>query len=101
MCSLGVLALGIILFMIGWHLRIKEQLYVLILQGGAFGVLYIMVFAAFKLYSLVPLLLAFVCLAAICAVSVLFAVLQRGIEFSNYCLYWRTFSSYYAIDKPR
>ena len=47
---MGALALlGIILFMIGWHLRVKEQLYALILQDGAFGVLYMMVFAAFKL----------------------------------------------------
>lgn len=77
---LGALALGIILFMIGWHLRVKEQLYALILQSGAFGVLYITLFAAFKLYNLVPLLLALVCLTVICAVSVLFAVLQRAMS---------------------
>lgn len=77
---LGALALGIILFMLGWHLRVKEQLYALILQGGGIGVLYITVFAAFKLYNLIPLLLAFVCLTVICAVSVLFAVLQRAMS---------------------
>lgn len=74
---LGSLVLGIALLTIGWRLRHKKQLYALILQGGAIGILYLTIFAAFKLYDLVPVLLAFALLIVICGTSILFAILQR------------------------
>jgi len=77
---LGSLALGIALLTIGWRLRIKKSLYALILQGGAIGVIYLTLFAAFKLYGLVPLLLTFALLIIICATSIMFAILQRAIS---------------------
>lgn len=77
---LGALGLGIGLLLIGWTLRHKKTLYALILQGGAIGILYLTIFAALKLYTLLPLLLAFTLLLVICACSVLFAILQRAIS---------------------
>lgn len=77
---LGSLGLGIILLGLGWQLRKKKELYALILQGGAIGILYLTIFAAIKLYALIPMLLAFVLLVVICATSVMFAVLQRAIS---------------------
>ncbi|OCG01653.1 DUF2339 domain-containing protein [Gilliamella sp. wkB112] len=74
---LGALVLGIVLLTVGWRLRHKKQLYALILQGGAIGILYLTIFAAFKLYDLVPVLLAFALLIVICGTSILFAILQR------------------------
>ena len=41
-------------FVIGWRLREKRAGYGLAMQGGAIGILYLTVFAAFKLYQLVP-----------------------------------------------
>lgn len=77
---LGSLCLGLILLTLGWRLRKKKELYALILQGGAIGVLYFTLFAAFKLYALVPLLLTLALLVVVCATSVMFAVLQRAIS---------------------
>lgn len=77
---IGSLGLGLVLLTIGWRLRKKKALYALILQGGAIGVLYLTLFAAFKLYALVPLLLVFALLVIVCATSVMFAVLQRAIS---------------------
>lgn len=77
---LGSLCLGLVLLTFGWRLRKKKELYALILQGGAIGVLYFTLFAAFKLYALAPLLLTFALLVIVCATSVMFAVLQRAIS---------------------
>lgn len=65
---------------LGWRLRTKQSLYALILQGGAVGALYITVFGAFRLYALLPHLLAFALMLVICAASVGLAVLQRALS---------------------
>ena len=77
---LGSLAIGVALFGIGWKLRLKNALFALILQGGAIGTFYLTFFAAFKLYEMIPLLLAFALLIIVCASSILFAVLQKEIS---------------------
>ncbi|XKM13153.1 DUF2339 domain-containing protein [Orbaceae bacterium ac157xtp] len=77
---LGALTLGVILLLCGWKLRHKKELYGLILQGGSIGILYITLFAAFKLYELTPLLLTFALLLIVCATSIVFAILQRAIS---------------------
>jgi len=77
---LGALALGLALLTIGWKQRHKKELYALILQGGAIGVLYFTLFAAFKLYDIIPQLFAFALLIVVCASSIMFAVLQRAIS---------------------
>ncbi|WP_246201514.1 DUF2339 domain-containing protein [Budvicia diplopodorum] len=74
-------ALGsVVLLALGWRLRHKQPLYGLILQGGAIGALYITVFAAFKLYFLLPHLFAFALMVIICAASVGLAVMQRALS---------------------
>ncbi|PWC12857.1 DUF2339 domain-containing protein [Brenneria roseae subsp. americana] len=78
---LGVAALisgGLLAF--GWRLRHKQRLYALILQGGAVGALYITIFGAFRLYLLLPYLLAFTLLLLVCAASVGLAVIQRSLS---------------------
>ena len=77
---LGALLLGIGLLAAGWKLRFKRQIYALILQGGAIAVLYLTIFAAYKLYELVPALLTFVFLVVICSTTILFAILQRAMS---------------------
>lgn len=77
---LGAFVLGIVLLTFGWRLRQKKQLYALILQGGAIGDLYLTIYAAFKLYQLIPSTFAYILLLVICGTSVLFAVLQRAIS---------------------
>lgn len=77
---LGSLILGIGLLAIGWKLRLKRQIYALILQGGAIAILYLTIFAAFKLYDLVPALITFAVLVVICSTSIIFAILQRAMS---------------------
>ncbi|MEY0974904.1 DUF2339 domain-containing protein [Providencia rettgeri] len=64
----------------GWWLRNKKALFGLILQGGAIGCLYITIFAAFKLYTMMPYGMAFAFMLLICAASIALALLQRTIS---------------------
>ena len=77
---LGALILGIGLLAIGWKLRYKRRIYALILQGGAIAILYLTIFATFKLYELIPALITFAILVVICSSSILFSILQRAIS---------------------
>lgn len=57
---LGFIALlGLALSVVGWRLRTREGEYGLILQGGGIAMLYLVIFAAAKLYALFPLVGAF------------------------------------------
>ncbi len=70
-------ALGaIVMLAIGWRLRLARPGYALIIQGGGIGVLYLTVFAAFRLYQLLPGGLVFALLAAMAIFSAMLAVLQ-------------------------
>ncbi|HEY3150605.1 MAG TPA: DUF2339 domain-containing protein [Candidatus Binatia bacterium] len=73
---IGVALGAIVMLAIGWHLRLKRPGYALIVQGGGVGVLYLTVFAAFRLYQLLPGGLVFALLAAIAVFSAMLAVLQ-------------------------
>jgi uncharacterized membrane protein len=72
----GVALGGVALLILGWRLRDRRTAYAMILQGGGVGVLYLTVFAALKLYALVPPLAAFALLFAIAGLSSWLAVRQ-------------------------
>lgn len=74
----GGLLLAFGLLGIGWRLRERMPLYGLLLQGAATGCMYLIIFAAFRLYQLLPHTLAFGLMLVICAASVVLAVLQRA-----------------------
>ncbi|MHC1743167.1 MAG: DUF2339 domain-containing protein [Syntrophobacteraceae bacterium] len=61
---------------VGWRLRERRRPYALVLQGGAVAVLYLTVFAAMRLYGLIPAGLAFPLLVVLGAVSGAMAILQ-------------------------
>jgi uncharacterized membrane protein len=61
---------------IGWRLRVSRPGYALIVQGGGVGLLYLTLFAAFRLYQLLPAALVFILLTAMAILSALLAVLQ-------------------------
>jgi uncharacterized membrane protein len=73
---IGVALGAIVMLAIGWRLRLKRPGYALIVQGGGIGVLYLTVFAAFRLYQLLPGGLVFALLAAMAVFSAMLAVLQ-------------------------
>ncbi|HTT39698.1 MAG TPA: DUF2339 domain-containing protein [Burkholderiales bacterium] len=72
----GVAISAIVLLAIGWRLRIKRPGYALALQGAGVGVLYLTVFAALRLYQLLPPEAALVLLFLIAALSAALAVMQ-------------------------
>lgn len=75
----GVAIGGAVLLVLGWMLRERRTAYAMILQGGGVGVLYLTVFAALKLYALVPAPAAFGLLVAIAAFSAVLAVTQDSL----------------------
>lgn len=70
----AIIALGL-----GWRQRASRRVFALSLQGGAIGVLLITVFAAFRLYSLLPPQAAFALLLVLVAGVGLLAVLQDAL----------------------
>jgi len=72
----GVCVAAIVLLIIGWRLRLKRPGYALALQGGGVGVFYLTVFAAFRLYQVLPPEAALILLFLIAALSAVLAVLQ-------------------------
>jgi len=73
---LAVAAGAGILLAIGWRLREKMPTYALSMQGGGIGVLYLTIFAAFRLHALLPATFAFSLLVLLTASVGVLAVLQ-------------------------
>jgi uncharacterized membrane protein len=71
---------ALVLLGAGWRLRRSRRDYALVLQGGAVGVLYLTVFAAFRLYGLLPAPPTFALLLTIVAMSAALAVLQNTMS---------------------
>ena len=75
---LAVATAGIALLAIGWHLREKDRVYALSLQGGGVGILFLTIFAALQIWQLLPATLAFVLLVALTILTGALAVLQNS-----------------------
>jgi uncharacterized membrane protein len=75
----GVAIGALVLLVIGWRLRTSKPGYALILQGGGVGILYLVIFAAFRLFGLMPAALAFFLLVGVAASSAALAVLQNSL----------------------
>ena len=80
---LAVTAVAGVLLAIGWRLREKLPVYALSLQGGGIGMLYLTIFAAFRLHEIVPAPFAFVLLLALTAFTGVLAVLQDSMALAT------------------
>ena len=78
----GVALASIALTILGWRLRKTRGGYALALQGGGVGILYLIVFAALRLYSILPATIAFPALVVIAVLSAALAVLQNSMAFA-------------------
>lgn len=67
------------LLIVGWRLRERRANYAQVLQGGAIAILYLTVFAATRLYQLLPPMLAFGLLAVVAVASAVLAVAQNAL----------------------
>jgi len=74
LAAVGVAATAGVLF--GWRERLRRRAFGLALQGGSVGILMLTVFAAYRLYSLLPATAAFVLLAVLVAATGILAVRQ-------------------------
>jgi Predicted membrane protein len=70
----GVALAAAVLLGLGWRIGERRGAYGLILQGGGVGALYLTVFAATRLYHLLPAGAALPLLIAICGLSAFLAV---------------------------
>ena len=78
----GVALASIALIIFGWRLRKARAGYALTLQGGGVGILYLIIFAALRLYSILPATIAFPLLALIAILSAILAILQNSMSFA-------------------
>jgi len=67
------------LLIVGWRLRERRAIYAQLLQGGGIAGLYLTVFAAARLYQLLPPALAFGLLAIIALAAAVLAVAQNAL----------------------
>ena len=73
---LGVVLAGLAMLVFGWRLRNKRPGFALLVQGGGVGVLFLTVFAAYKLYHLLPMPLSFGIMLGLVCTSTVLALLQ-------------------------
>lgn len=76
----GIGLVAMVLFGLGWRQRndTARGTYALSLQGAGVGVLYLTIFAAFRLYQLLPAGPTFALLALVCVFSTAIALLQNA-----------------------
>jgi len=79
---LGVAGFAAFLLAFGWRMRDANRVFALSIQGGGIGVLFLTVFAAFRLHSLLSPTLAFGLLILVAVVSGVLAVKQESRAFA-------------------
>ncbi len=75
----GVVAAAAVMLGLGWRLRRKSTQYALVMQGGAVGVLYLVVFAAFRLHDLLNATPAFALMLAVVLLTAILAIVQNAV----------------------
>jgi uncharacterized membrane protein len=76
---LALIALaGMALLVVGFRTRVKRPEFGLTLQGGGVATLYLTLFAAARLFDVVPAMAAFVLMILVCALGCALALLQRS-----------------------
>lgn len=67
---------GSALIAIGWRVRDSRPVYGQVIQGGGIGILFLTIYAAMRLYHLIPTTAGFLLLVTVCALSATLSVLQ-------------------------
>ena len=76
LAGLSIGAIGLLIF--GWKQRLLRPKYALLLQGGAIGTLYLIIFGAFRMYQLLPSSMAFALLFVVSMLTAALAILQEA-----------------------
>ena len=72
---MGVASLAFVMLAVGWYLRASREIYALALLGGGLGLLYLTIFASFRLFDLLPATVALALLAVVSGVGVTLSVM--------------------------
>lgn len=75
----GVALIALAALVFAWRERQRRRTFALSLQGGAVGVLALVVFAAFRLYDVLPALPAFLMLVVLTFATAVLSVLQAAL----------------------
>ncbi|MBH86853.1 MAG: hypothetical protein CL604_15065 [Alteromonadaceae bacterium] len=75
----GILAAALVMLVLGWRLRRKNAAYGLVMQGGATGLIYLAIFAAFQLHQLLTPTTAFSLLLLVVVATAALAVIQNAV----------------------
>lgn len=75
----GIAAAALGALAVGWRQREKKRIFALNLQGGAIGVLMIVVFAAYRMYQLIPAPATFAMLLVLVAGTAVLAIRQNSL----------------------
>ena len=76
---MGIAAAGVVLVALGRRLLLRRRGYALSLQGAGVGMVYLTLFAAYRLYGLLPAGLAFGLLGLMAAITAVLAVGQNAL----------------------
>ncbi len=79
----GVAFAGLVMIALGWKLRARNTSYALVMQGLGIGVMYLTVFAAFRLHPLLPSGFATVLLLMLTASLIALAILQNAVGLAS------------------
>lgn len=77
LASLGIVALALVV--LGWWLRRRNRVFALTLQGGGIAGVYLTVFAAMRVFDLLPPTPAFALMAVIAAAAAVLALAQDAL----------------------
>ena len=77
LAAIALASMGALVF--GWRERVRRRSFGLSVQGGALGALLLTIFAAFRLYSVLPAEMAFALMLVIVAGAACLAVLQDAL----------------------
>ncbi len=81
---IGAVLCGLVLMGVGWRLRVKKATYALLLQGGGVGIIYITIFASYRIAALIPTTLTFALLVLFTVITAILAVLQNSKSLALY-----------------
>lgn len=76
----GVALAALFMLYLGWRQRSRRRVFGLTLQGGAIGILLLTVFAAFRLYALLPSSASFILMIVLVAGAGILAIRQQALS---------------------
>ncbi|MBC7794740.1 MAG: DUF2339 domain-containing protein, partial [Clostridia bacterium] len=76
---LGAVLLGVALLVIGFRVRTQRLAYAVSLQGGGIGIIYVVTFAALKIYTLIPASAAFAIFVVLGVATAVLSIVQDAI----------------------